>query len=168
MNEFKCILHYIYLLQSSLNCYSHKHPLSEDVVVYRSLETGGRRFATLYESMIDEVIVWLGFTSTSLDRDYVINHFMKDEDSILFEIILHPGDIAACIEDYSAVASESEILIAASTGFRVEGVEYADFEKTESDDWSTVTIPVVKLSYFLSWSDFNIDDSPHTILIGEV
>jgi hypothetical protein len=157
MNELKGILHYIYLLQSSLEYCSHHHPLSKDLLVYRGYKSGGGRLAPLYESMIDEVIVWSGFTSTSTNRVYVIHNFMKGKDSILFEIELHPGDVAICISEYSAIPSESEILIAASTGFKIEGVEYIDVELHNSDCLSVVTIPLVKLSYFLSWSDFDID-----------
>jgi hypothetical protein len=115
--------------------------------------------------MIDEVIVWSSFTSTSINQAYVIKHFMQDEDSILFEIALHSGDVAISIQEYSAVPSESEILIAASTGFRIDEVEYIDCEMEESDDSKIVRIPMVKLSYVRSWSEFNIDEGPPTVLI---
>jgi hypothetical protein len=165
MNELKGILHYIYLLQSSLEYCSYHHPLSKDVIVYRGFQSGGKRLAPLYGSMINEVIVWSSFTSTSTNRAYVINHFIKNEDSILFEIALHPGNVAVSIKQYSAIPSESEILIAASTGFKIEGVEYIELEIQKSDSLSVVMIPLVKLSYFLSWSDFNIDEQPLTVLV---
>jgi hypothetical protein len=165
MNELKGILHYIYLLQSSLEYYSYHHPLSKDIIVYRGLKNGGQRLASLYASMIDEVIVWSSFTSTSTDQRYVIKHFIQDEDSILFEIALHPGNVAVCIRDYSVFRGESEILIAASTGFKIDGVEYIDVEIENPDGLSDVRIPMVKLSYFRSWSDFNIDECPPTVLI---
>jgi hypothetical protein len=169
MNELKGILHYIYLLQSSLEYYSYHHPLSNDVIVYRGFMSGGRQLAPLYESMIDEVIIWSGFTSTSTDRDSVIKGFIKNEDSILFEIALHPGNVAICIADHSVIPSESEILIAASTGFKIDEVEYVDLEMPESEDLNSVRIPVVKMSYFLSWSDFDIDACPPRVLVeGDV
>jgi hypothetical protein len=90
---------------------------------------------------------------------------MKDKDSILFEIALHPGNVAICIADHSVRPSESQILIAASTGFKIEGVEYIDVEMQSSDCSKVVTIPVVKMSYFLSWSDFDIDECPPRSLI---
>jgi hypothetical protein len=144
---------------------SHHHPLLNDIIVYRGFVSNGSRFAPLYESMIDEVIVWSGFTSTSTDRDYVINHYITNEDSILFEIALHPGNVAISIQDYSDFPSESEILIAASTGFKVEGVEYIDVEIRQSDSLKVMRIPLVKLNYWLSWSDFDINQYPSTVLI---
>jgi hypothetical protein len=167
MNELKGLLHYIYLLQSSIEYHSFHNPLSDDIIVYRGFASGGQQLAPLYESMIDEVIVWSGFTSTSTNRAYVIKKFLKDEDSILFEITLHPGDVAISISEYSVNPSESEILIAASTGFKIKGVEYIDVELQNSDCLSVVTIPLVKLSYFLSWSDFNIDEVPPAVLVED-
>jgi hypothetical protein len=115
MKELKGILRHIYLLQSSLEYYSHYNPLSNDIVVYRAFASDGVRLAPLYESMIDEVIVWSSFTSTSTDRDHVIEHFVKNGDGILLEIALHPGNAAISIEEHSVHQLESEILIAAST-----------------------------------------------------
>jgi 6-phosphogluconolactonase/glucosamine-6-phosphate isomerase/deaminase len=43
--------------------------------------TGGGQHVPLYESMIEEVIVWSGFASTSTDE--VIDHFLENENSIL-------------------------------------------------------------------------------------
>jgi hypothetical protein len=165
LGELKGILHYIYLLQSSLEYYSYRHPLSDYLLVYRGFMSGGGQLAPLYESMIGEIIVWSGFTSTSTDRDCVINRFMKDEDSILFEITLHPGNVGIYISNYSAIPQESEVLIAASTGFIIDGVEYIDLEMPEPVGLNPVSVPVVKMSYFLSWSDFDIDQLPHTVLI---
>jgi hypothetical protein len=34
----------------------------------------------------------------STDRDYALKHFIEDDDSILFEIELHAGDVAVLIE----------------------------------------------------------------------
>jgi hypothetical protein len=63
MSELGGIVRYIYLLQSSIECYSQSHPLESDVIVYRGISSKGKQFAPLYELMIDEVIVWSGFTS---------------------------------------------------------------------------------------------------------
>jgi hypothetical protein len=165
MRELNGILCYIYFLQSSLEHCSHNHPLLANLVVYRGINRGGGRLVSLYESMIDEVIVWRGFTSTSKDRDYVIEHFLSDDDSILFEITLHPGSVAVCIEDYSHYQSESEVLIAAETAFKIEGVEYIDLTIEESECQNSVTIPLVKLSSSLSWSDFDINERPETVIV---
>jgi hypothetical protein len=66
MSELKGILHYIYLLQSSLKYCSHHHPLSHNLLVYRGFGSGGVRLAPLYESMIDEEIVWPSFRAHQL------------------------------------------------------------------------------------------------------
>jgi hypothetical protein len=94
-------------------------------------------------------------------------HFIKNEDNILFEIVLHPGDIAICIADHSVTASESEILIAELTGFKMDQIESIDLEITESDDLNYVRIPVVKMCYFLSWSDFDIDECSPRVLVED-
>jgi hypothetical protein len=165
MKELKPILHYIYLLQSSLEYYSYRCPLSEDMIVYRGILSGGQRLAPVYASMINEVIIWPGFTSTSRSRDVAHRDFIKDEDSMLFEIELHPGDVASSIESYSDFPAESEILIAASTRFKILGIEYVEVEIKKSKKLKVVTIPVVKLSYVLSWSEFDLDDRPPVVLV---
>jgi hypothetical protein len=161
MSEVGGIVRYIYLLQSSIECYSQSHPLESDIIAYRGISSKGTQFAPLYESMIDEVIVWSGFTSTSTDRDCVIQSFIKNENSILFKITLHAGDSAALISEYSEYRFESEILIAASSGFKVENVEYIDCESNESNSFR---IPFVSLSYCLSWYDFDIDKHPSIVM----
>jgi hypothetical protein len=169
VRELKSILHYIYLLQSSVEYSSHNDPLTDDLVVYRVINGDGERLGTLYESMIDEVIVWPSFTSTSINRTFVSKHFIKDEDSILFKIKLPPGAVAVSIQDYSAVTSESEYLIAASSEFKVEAVDSVEVEVNipgkSSDDLSRLNIPEVQLSYCLSWSDFDINERPAAVLI---
>jgi hypothetical protein len=162
MNELKGILHYIYLLQSSIEYCSQMNRFPSDIIVYRGLKSGGGKLIPLYHSMVGEKIVWSSFTSTSTNRDYVIENFITGEDSILFEIVLHPGDIAACIEDYSRFDYESEVLIAASSGFMIESV---DISMESEGNVKQFTIPLVKLSYQMSWSDFDIDEYPPTILL---
>jgi hypothetical protein len=152
MRELDGILRYIYLLQSSIEYCSHFQPVSVDMIVYRGIEQQGKLFVPLYESMINRVIVWPSFTSTSTDRNVVISRLSTGEDSLLFEISLHPGDVAAEICDYSEHEYESEILIAASSGFRVDGIEWIDIRGSK--------IAQVRLSYCISWYDFDIDDSP--------
>jgi hypothetical protein len=158
MKELSELLHYIYLLQSSIEYCSHNQPLSSDMIVYRGIRHHGRMLAPLYESMVGEVIIWPGFTSTSTNRDLVISKFITGEDSVLFEISLHPGDVATSIRDYSAHKNESEILIAATSGFTVNEVEEIVID-------SQVRIPQVKLSYCMSWYDFDIDDPPAPVLV---
>jgi hypothetical protein len=157
MNELGGILRYIYLLQSSIEYFSHMQPLSSPMVVYRGISQPRKMLVPLYESMIGEVIVWPGFTSTSTDRDFVILQFIRKEESMLFEISLHPGDVAVAIHEYSDHENESEVLIAASSGFTVEAVEWVEIRG--------MNIPQVRLSYCMSWYDFNIDDPPEPILI---
>jgi hypothetical protein len=76
--------------------------------------------------VIGEVIVWPSFTSASIDRNLVISRFIDGEDSLLFEILPHPGDVAVAIHDYSDHPEELEILIAASSGFMMDRVEWID------------------------------------------
>jgi hypothetical protein len=165
MNELKGILHYVYLLQSSIEYWSHIHPLPNDVIVYRGLKSGGAQLIPLYHSMIGEVIVWSSFTSTSLTPESAINNFITDEDSILFEISLHPGDTATRIWDHSRFTNEYEVLIAASSGFMVKSVEMINIPKRKEGQVNQLTIPLVKLIYCMSWYDFDIDERPATILV---
>jgi TPR repeat protein len=158
MKELGGLLRYIYLLQSSIEYCSHIQPLSSDMIVYRGIQQHGRMLAPLYESMIGEVIIWRGFTSTSTNRDFVLSRFIEGEDSMLFEILLHPGDVATSICDYCEHEDESDILIAASSGFMVDEVEEISIDCQKK-------IPQVKLSYCMSWYDFNIDDPPAPVLV---
>jgi hypothetical protein len=132
-------------------------PLKLNMTVYRGIEQHGKQLVPLYESMIGEVVVWPGFTSTSSDRNFVISRFIQGADSLLFEIKLHPGDVAGEIYEYSAFQRESEILIAASSGFKIKSVDWTDI--------SGMKIVQIRLSYCMSWYDFNIDDPPVPILV---
>jgi hypothetical protein len=60
-----------------------------------------------------------------------------------------------------------EVLTAASSGFMVESVESIEASKeSESEgDVKQLTIPQVKLTYWMSWSDFDIDTPPAMILL---
>jgi hypothetical protein len=165
MKELKGILHYIYLLQSSIESYSHIQPLPSNIIVYRGLRSGGGKLIPLYHSMIGEVIVWPSFASTSTDRDYVIERFITDEDSILFEILLRPGDSAVSIQACSEFHRESEISIAASSVFIIDSIDSVNIPVREADRRDKFTIPLVKMSYYLSWYDFNIDDRPVVIRV---
>jgi hypothetical protein len=161
MKELREVLGYIYLLQSLIDYCSLCRPLTEDCIVYRGFPSGGSTLAPLYMSVVGEVIVWPGFASTSTDFECVIHRFIRKggdgEDGILFEIELHAGDVAANIACYSAHSSESEVLIAASSAFRVVAVDYIRIGDKASDDLSDLKIPKVKLSYFVHWYDFDID-----------
>jgi hypothetical protein len=165
MKELGGILSYIYLLQSSIEYCSHNRPLVSDLIVYRGIRQRGKLLAPLYESMIGEVIVWPGFTSTSTNRSLVISRFITSEDSLLFEISLHPGDVAVAISDYSEHPFESEILIAASSAFTVDGVEWIDIRQKSGSGFRELRIAQVRLSYAISWHDFDIDDMPEPVLV---
>jgi prephenate dehydrogenase len=115
--------------------------------------------------MIGEVIVWSGFTSASLKRESMITDFITSKDSILFEILLHPGNTAAHVWDHSMFTSESEILIAASSVFMVESVESIDIAMEMIDNMTQLMIPLVKLIYWMSWPGFDIDERLATILL---
>jgi hypothetical protein len=158
MKEVGGILRYIDLLQSFIEYSSYMKPLVSNTKVYRGIQQHGKQLVPLYKSMIGEVIVWPGFTSTSPVQNFVISRFIEGSDSLLFEIKLHPGDIAAEIAEYSVFQEESEILIAASSGFKVKSVDWIDI--------SGMKIAQVRLSYCMSWYDFNIDDPPVPILVG--
>jgi hypothetical protein len=165
MKELRGLLCYVYLLQSSIEYCSHNQPLVSNVTVYRGIRQRGRLLVPLYESMIGEVIVWPGFTSTSPDRQLVISGFINDEDSLLFEISLHPGDAAVAICDYSEHRHESEILIAASSAFTVDDVEWIHIRQKSGSHFRELNIAQVRLSYCLSWYDLNIDEPPAPILV---
>jgi hypothetical protein len=140
MKKLNGLLHYIYLLQSSIEYCSHSQSLSSDVIVSRGIRQHGRMLTALYDSMVGEVIVWPGFTSTSTNRDLEISKFIERSVSLLFEISLHPGDIATSSKAYFEHENESELFIAASSGFKVDEVE-------EIVIHNQVRIPQVKLSY---------------------
>jgi TPR repeat protein len=163
LGELKGILHYIYLLQSSVEILSETDPIQENLIVYRGVKQCGNH-ALLYESLIGDIVVWPGFTSSSTNRDLVLRRFITPDDSILFEIELHPGDVAARIEQHSEYGSEGEVLIAASTGFQVLSVDFVDV--TISSNSSLVALPIVRLSYALHWYDFDLNQRPPTVIVG--
>jgi hypothetical protein len=100
--------------------------------------------------MIAEVIVFPGFTSTSTSREIVLNDSIIDEDSILLEIELHPDDVIECISGNSEYPTEQEILIGASSGFKVLSVSESEFVVHPKDcELKLVNIACVKLSHFL-------------------
>jgi hypothetical protein len=164
-NELKGILRYIYLLQSSIQYHSNQRPLTEDLLVYRGLPVA--EFLPLYESLIEDVVIWPGFTSTSTDRNLVLHEFMNPEDGVLFEIELHAGDIAALIQHDSEHEMENEVLIAASTGFKVLSVCYDALVDSPFVGETQIRVPVVRLSYFHHWYDVDLDQRPATVLVGE-
>jgi hypothetical protein len=61
MNELKDLLYYPYVLQPSIEYIKCIHPFQSDVIVYRGLQTGGKKLIPLYVSMIGEIIVWSSF-----------------------------------------------------------------------------------------------------------
>jgi hypothetical protein len=169
MKELREVLGYIYLLQSSIGYDLLLRPLTEDCIVYRGFSSGGSILAPLYMSVVGEVIILPGFTSTSTDFECAVHRFVQKggegEDGILFEIELHAGDIAANIACYSAHSLESEVLIAASSAFRVVGVDYIQIQNKVSKELSNFEIPKVKLSYFMHWYDLDIDQPPPSFMV---
>jgi hypothetical protein len=156
LGELRGIVRYIYLLQSSIYyCSSRMFPIAASRRVYRGIEEGRSALLPLYESMIGDVIVWCGFTSTSANYDFVIEKFGWRGDSLVFEIEIGAGSCAAEIAGFSEYPSESEILIAASSGFRVESVDFI----------CDGVVPLIKLSYFLDWWDFDLDRRPLPVLV---
>jgi hypothetical protein len=71
--------------------------------------------------------------------------------------MVHPGDAAVSIDDFSAYHGESEIFIATSSGFMVDDVEGINM--------NGMKIAQVRLTYCLSWYNCNIDDPPAPILV---
>jgi hypothetical protein len=169
--ELGGILHFIYLLQSSIEYRSLNEPLSETVPVYRGMLSNGPELVGLYESMIGEVIVWRSFTSTSRNRELVIRRFIQKDDEgdcsdgILFEIELHRGDVAADVARDSDFGYESEILIAACSGFRVVNVACVTISNAVSGRLNQFEIPRVRLCYVVSWHAFDIDHRPRMVTV---
>jgi hypothetical protein len=114
--------------------------------------------------VIGDVIISPGFTSTSMDRDRAIAYFTA-QDGILFEINLHTGDVGVSIRDYSSFESENEVLIAASSGLRVDSVDFISVEGRELNSSLLVPFPIVTLSYFLHWYDFDLEQRPLPVLV---
>jgi hypothetical protein len=161
MKELKGLLSYIYLLQSSVDYCAYHWPLVRDITVFRGVSSDGCKLADMFESMIDKFVVLPSFTSTSIDRQIAIRNFVGTGDGILFEITLHPGDIATPIEDHSMYGYESEILIAASSVFRVIDVDQVEC----TSDSPAHVIPRVRLNYEMSWSELDIDKLPPPLLV---
>jgi hypothetical protein len=157
MDKLYGICAYVHLLQSSIHWFSRARPIVRVHRVYRGFVTGRNDLLQVYESIIGRVFVWPAFTSTSTDRDLVLRHFTTEDEGILFEIELHPGDIGASIRDYSQYQDEHEILIAPRSGFTVRSVEYLDLPRRTPDSVGRVRMPVVKLAYAQHWYDFDLD-----------
>jgi hypothetical protein len=165
MDELKGVLSYVYLLQSSIACLARENPIRDNLVVYRGIRQAADR-VMLYESAIGDVVVWPEFTSAFTDLDYVLNHFITDEDCVLFKIELHPGDVAVQIERYSADQAGDEVLIAASTGFRIDSVDDTDVSIPAEDGCLNLFhLPTIGLSYFLHWYDFDLDQRPPRVVV---
>jgi hypothetical protein len=47
----------------------------------------------------------------------------------------------------------------------IESVESIDIAMQMADSVTQLTIPLIKMTYWISWSDFDIDDRPTTILL---
>jgi hypothetical protein len=87
--------------------------------------------------------------------------FVKSSEGILCEITLHPGAVATNISGYSVHPEESEVLIAAMSGFVVESVDYGSDRDEDATEGQHKTldsrIPKVKLHSWLSWVDFDME-----------
>jgi hypothetical protein len=85
------------------------------------------------------------------------------------EITLHFGAIATNISNLSAIPRESEVLIAAVSGFLVESVDYVSDQEEETTEGQLSTldfkIPTVKLTHWLSWVDFDMNKQPADLII---
>jgi hypothetical protein len=165
LKELRGLLSYIHLLQSSITYCSRHFPLVESTIVYRGIRTGASTLVPLYTSMIDEVIVWTSFTSTSRNRRTVVDSFIQGEDSVLFVIELHPGDVCADIHDYSEYPNEKEILIAASSAFIIVAVDEIVVERHTSEGLKEHCIAQVTLRYCSHWHDFEIGTPPRHFII---
>jgi hypothetical protein len=169
LKELDGILNYIYLLQSSIQECACNLPIREDQVVYRGLPSRGSELAAIYASSIGQAIVWPSFTSTSKDIECVMRDFIQSSEGILFEITLCAGAVATAIDRYSAIPIEHEVLIAAMSGFMVESIDYIPYSHSKhgvtTDDSVSSAIPKVKLRYWMSWFDFDIDNPPPTFIL---
>jgi hypothetical protein len=165
LKEVYGVVGYAYLLQSSIEQLSLLHPL-DACIVYRGFRSDGMDHAQLYESVIGQVTVWRGFASTSLNLTYVISTFVHDSSGLLFEISLPTGAAAASIQSFSAFRMESEILIAASSGFVVDSVDLISVMNERAH--MELTIPRVRLTYFLSWYDFDLDRRPPRLILSDM
>jgi hypothetical protein len=58
---------------------------------------------------------------------------------------------------------ESEVLIAASSGFVVDSVEDISILDPATD--LEFTIPLVRLTYFVSWYDFDLERRPPRLIL---
>jgi hypothetical protein len=160
--ELRGVLSYSHLLQSAIEQHSFAHPLTAECTVYRGFPSNGRAHALVYETVVGDVIVWRGFSSTTTDKARVISEFVGSLTGVLFEILLPPGAVAVSIAEFSDHPCESEILIAASTGFLVESVNWIT-----GPNFGELEIPSVRLSYFASWWDFDLDQQRKRFLLGQ-
>jgi hypothetical protein len=63
---------------------------------------------------------------------------------------LHPGHVPMAISEYSDHENESEILIAASSGFMIDEIEWIDIRLNSESGFRELKITHVRLSYFVS------------------
>jgi hypothetical protein len=70
--------------------------------------------------------------------------------------------VAVSIAEFSARPSESEILIAASSGFVVDSVDGISIHDAVTR--LEIAIPLVRLTYFVSWYDFDLERRPPRLI----
>jgi hypothetical protein len=169
LKELDGMLRYIYLLQSSIHDYAFKHSIAEGQVVYRGLPRRGSDLGSLYASLIGQIIVWKGFTSTSSDITCVMDTFVGGSEGILFEITLCAGAVATALDRDSTNPTEYEVLIAAMSGFMVNSIDYIPAPQSRQGrarrDSVNSMIPKVTLCYWLSWFDFDTDNRPPILIV---
>jgi hypothetical protein len=169
LKELNGILNYIYLLQSSISDCAFNSPIAEGQVVYRGLPSRGSELVQLYESSKGKVIVWPGFTTTSSNIECAMRDFVRSSEGILLERTLCAGAVATAIGCYSAHTQEHEVLIAGMSWFIVDSIDYIPSPQSEQSVTTTSsinsTIPKVKLRYWLSWVDFDIDNRPPPFIV---
>jgi TPR repeat protein len=125
--------------------------------VFRGFAEGGRALSEKCRAAVGEVVVWPAFASASRERGRVVREFVKGREGILFEIVLNSGSIVAKLGVPGT--EQSDVLIAAESAFRVEGV--SEFV-VEGGEWA---VPCVKLTWAGAWSDGNIDRAPAELLM---
>jgi hypothetical protein len=114
-------------------------------------------FSFVSFSSVAVMLIPRGTPDTSIYVKSVIRRFVKKGDGILFEILLHADAVAADIRPFSAYPNESEILIAASSTFRIEKVcEYQIPRELSGSDMNRA-IPKVYLSSYIAWHDLDFD-----------
>jgi hypothetical protein len=114
-------------------------------VVYRGFDNRRADMAAVFCSLLDQVVVFHGFTLAGKERRRVLRDFVRGSNGILFEILIRPGTIAADVGD-------GDLLIGADSLFKVITVGFIEDCVFE--------IPVVRLEWVGAWPDDDPGYSP--------